>query len=264
LRKLFLHIGLPGIVVGLGYGPLLLASGAEPAALVLRAGLVLVTGGALGLVGLELGLNRTAAVLAALFWCGAPLTGRILAQGAPVMSPAPPLILTLAILLWRRGRLTLPVGPLAWTVLALVVSLALRWAMKIPSGLVSLGAIPGEILGMGARLAGVGVLPGASSAGVVLVGLGVWGLWSLLATHRYLMGKPLSCNLLLVATAWSMPLATGGVDPVWSGFSLVLFSLFLMDFLRPAKLVDSPRILFLAAFLMTLLARFAGMVLLAA
>jgi len=102
--------------------------------------------------------------------------------------------------------------------------------------------------------------PLASRAGgiptsALVLGLAVWGFWFLMAAHRALMGNMLPRNTLAGAMACLLPLLGRDAAPGLMTLPMVFFAVFLMGFLRPSKLIDSPRILLLTAFFLFILAR---------
>ncbi len=252
--------GLPLGLILLGYGHLA-TNGTDPLPVgALRLALLFCAVVLIGRLGVRLGLNRTAALLAGLFCAGSPLAAYSLHAGAPVVM----LIwtcLVLGILVWRL-KFWRP-GRLGWAVVAGAILAGTEGSMAL-SGVFTVGGyspldIPRNLLAFGAWFVLPGPLLGNPSLHRVMVpvlGAWVWAFWLLMSLHRRQMDDFGPQHLLLLALAGVAPvLAVGSrVGPAFLLLPLAMFSLFLMSFLRPSKLTDSPRVLLMAAFFLTLLA----------
>jgi len=259
VRKVMSRIGLPLTLVLIGYGPLIWANPDADSPGYVRLVLLFAMGLLATRLGITLEMNRTAAQLAGLFCVASPLAAYFVVSGAPVV----PLAWGTAVLAawiwlpgrWRRRKIALP---LAGAALLLGSILVAYLADPAVSGTWHWTRVPLDFMVYGAWL----VMPaplappsGTVPVGEVLLGLGVWGFWGLLAAHRAMMGNTLPRNMLLGTAICVLPVLGRSSAPGLMPLPLVFFSLFLMEFLRPSKLVDSPRILLMAAFFLVLLAR---------
>lgn len=265
MRKVMSRIGLPLITLLVGYGPLIWANPDADTQGYLRLVLLFAMGLLAARLGISLELNRTAAQLAGLFCVASPLAAYFLLSGAPVA----PLAWGTGVLAawtwvpgpWRRQKIALPLGGAALLLGSVLVACLADPAV---SGTWHWTRIPWDFMVYGAWLvmpAPLAPSPGSVPLGVILLGLTVWGFWALMAAHRAMMGNTLPRNTLLGAIFCVLPLLGRGSVPSLMPLPLVFFSLFLMGFFRPSKLVDSPRILLLAAFFLILLARSTAVIL---
>lgn len=90
----------------------------------------------------------------------------------------------------------------------------------------------------------------------LVVGAGLWSLWGLMAYHRKQLDNPWPLVLLVAAVMMVLPVAVLGdhAVPRYLYGPQAAFALFLLSFLRPAKLRDSSRALLLTALVLTVLA----------
>ncbi len=258
MRRFMEQVGLPLAVVLLGYGRLALGPGAVDSRGPLRLVLHLVVVMLMGRLGLRLGLNRTASLLAGLFYAAGPLAAYSLVPGAPLL----PLLWTVLVLAaatwWLSFHRSGPVGLMvaAAVLLAGTTGIILQAGNGLTSGF-AWSEVPRDLLVYGARFVLPAPLvgdPRMAPVVVFMLGALVWGFWALLAVHRALLDNPLPRNLLLLTWAALLPVLGRAAEPALFLLPLVMFSFFLMGFLRPSKLIDSPRILLMAAFFLTLLA----------
>ncbi len=252
--------GLPLGLVLLGYGSLVMG-GAEPVTVgVLRLVLHTVAVLLIGRLGMRMGLNRTSALLAGLFYAASPLAAFSLVADAPLLMQIWTCV-ALGIMLyswksWQPRRLGLIglaaafiLGTLGAMVLGGVFEGATHTLLAIPRDLIAFGGwfvLPAPMLSdMGHHLHLTLVLGG-----------GVWTFWILMSFHRREMDDPWPQNLLILTLTAVVPVLAAGsrVGPGMLLLPMAMFLLFLMSFLRPSKLTDSPRILLMAAFFLTLLA----------
>ncbi len=253
------QVGLPLGVILAGYGSLALGPGGGDPWGPLRLVLHLVAVLLIGRVGRILGLNRTAALLAGLFYAASPLAAYSLGPGSPLAAQIWVCLLLGAVFWGLNFRRPGPVGLLVMAVMlpAGAVGAMVLGGQGWPQGF-AWGHVPGDLLFSGARLvlpAPLAADPVSSPVPSMLLGAVVWGFWILMAVHRALLDNPLPRNLLLLTGAAVLPLLGHAAEPASFLPALAMFSLFIMGFLRPSKLVDSPRILMLAAFFLVLLAR---------
>lgn len=105
---------------------------------------------------------------------------------------------------------------------------------------------PASHLGSVAEVSGLGVALGA----------GVWSLWGLMAYHRLQLDNPWPLVLLVAAVMMVLPVAILGdhAVPRYLLGPQAAFALFLLSFLRPAKLRESFRVVLMAALVLTVLA----------
>ncbi len=262
VKKSMESYGLPLGLVLLGYGQFALASG-DPLWLAFgRLILHFLAALMVGRLGLRLGMNRTAALLAGLFFAASPLAAYSLAAGAPVVSQLWTCLM-LGFLLWWPHALQPSLkrlGVLVGLVLVGTVGVALLGGMAGSSEF-SILAVFRDFLAYGAWFVlSVPYIGGALATRWIILVLGsvVWGFWVLMSVHRYLLDNPLPRNLLAMTGAAVVPLLGRTSSPAFLLFPMAMFSLFIMTFLRPSKLVDSPRILLMAAFFLSLLAQTSG------
>ncbi len=259
MRRLVEHIGLPLGVVLLGYGSLALtAPGADslgPLRLMLHFTVVLLV----GRVGMLLGLNRTAALLAGLFYAASPLAACALVPGEPLVNLVWACLVLGVVMWWLSLRRPGPVGLFVMMGVLLTGAVVTAAMGEGPgAGGLALGRVPRDILMAGARFvlpAPAVREPSLSAVAALMLGAVVWGFWILMAVHRALLDNPLPRNLLILSWVAIIPTLGHPAAPSRFLLPLVMFAFFLMGFLRPSKLVDSPRILMMAAFFLVLLAR---------
>ncbi|MGD9547432.1 MAG: hypothetical protein AB7V45_07765 [Candidatus Krumholzibacteriia bacterium] len=101
----------------------------------------------------------------------------------------------------------------------------------------------------------LGAVSEVSALGL-LCGAGVWSLWGLMAYHRLQLDNPWPLVLLAAAVAMVLPVAVLGdhAVPRYLLGPQAAFALFLLSFLRPAKLRESFRTVLMAALVLTVLA----------